>query len=1211
MAKTIPFNVKITIDGQEMIVASVKNLNNLTKEIDISRSSALRFGDAMKSLANQAVTLQGITCALNNISGVLNSLTEESRSFAGAMKAANTMAGKDAAGFEQLKDQVSELSETIPLTRDALANGLYQVVSNGVPEDNWISYLEASSRAAVGGIANLEEVVKVTSTVIKNYGLEWNAAQDIQDKIQLTAKNGVTSFEQLAAALPSVTGQAAQLGVSFTEMLAVMSTLTGVTGNTSEVSTQLASVLTALTKESSKSQKMAEAMGISFNAASIKAAGGLKNYLQELDRTVTAYANKTGQLKESIYSKLFGRAEALRLVNGLTGNLAGKFEENIAALDASAGTIDEAFTGMASTGSSKIQLLKNKWGELTDVIAGGVSAFQPYLTFGSQAGMTIASVVMLTQAFSKLGITAKLSAAYTAASAVALRGYQLAAVTTTAISRALQAAFTGAAVGATTLKVAIRGLLISTGVGAALAALGFVVEKLFFQEKDAAEGADDLTEAQKRLEAQTEAEKVAYSSARVELDKEITKLDDLIKGKKNASAAIKDLNAKYGESFGYHKTASEWYATLTKNSEDYCKQLGYEAKMKVLASQGADIDFDLEKIKRERLKLISENNGKVTYQNKDAFDDLDRRESELKKEKEQNTSDQGILSDLMKSNAAKFKSTTVPSTITPSASEDKDKSNNKNKSTEKTLIANARSYKDLSNNVAYYQQEIEKCNISDTERIITLSKAKKEAENAMKAFTDLIDAESMPKELKSLDDYDKKLSYLRKQRQTANSETISQYDAEIKKTEEARKALEDESVAALKDDEIRTYDELNKKLEYYNRLLNAGDESQRKFAQEGINRLGKLQESWDDSLSAMKLPDSTDNLKDIDSAISFYTDRQQKEDADQIRETQKIIDGLKDKRKVLQLGIDLSSMQQEIEDVNKLSGHELKMKIRGYGFEELTNKIKELQHILNDTKSPVTENQRHEIESMIATYEKWRREAVNSFDSLRNGWDSVKGIGSGIQGVTDALENNGNAWQTITGIIDGFLQIYDGISAIVGIINMITTATQVSTGANVAQAGAITASTAASTADTVVQEAAAAAKLPVIAANKATTASYLELAAAQYMAAHASIPFAGFGIGAGFSTSAAALVQSIGAISAFANGGIVSGPTLGLIGEYAGASHNPEVVAPLDKLRNMIQPAAGVGGTVRFVLEGRQLVGVLSNETRIGSVSGRRTNIRL
>lgn len=41
----------------------------------------------------------------------------------------------------------------------------------------------------------------------------------------------------------------------------------------------------------------------------------------------------------------------------------------------------------------------------------------------------------------------------------------------------------------------------------------------------------------------------------------------------------------------------------------------------------------------------------------------------------------------------------------------------------------------------------------------------------------------------------------------------------------------------------------------------------------------------------------------------------------------------------------------------------------------------------------------------------------------------------------------------------------------------------------------------------------------------------------------------------------------------FAKGGIVSGPTLGLMGEYAGASSNPEVIAPLDKLMGMIRQA--------------------------------------
>ncbi len=49
-----------------------------------------------------------------------------------------------------------------------------------------------------------------------------------------------------------------------------------------------------------------------------------------------------------------------------------------------------------------------------------------------------------------------------------------------------------------------------------------------------------------------------------------------------------------------------------------------------------------------------------------------------------------------------------------------------------------------------------------------------------------------------------------------------------------------------------------------------------------------------------------------------------------------------------------------------------------------------------------------------------------------------------------------------------------------------------------------------------------------------------------------------------------------------ANGGIISGPTLGLMGEYAGANSNPEVVAPLSKLKSMIG-----GGSQQVEVVGR------------------------
>lgn len=41
-------------------------------------------------------------------------------------------------------------------------------------------------------------------------------------------------------------------------------------------------------------------------------------------------------------------------------------------------------------------------------------------------------------------------------------------------------------------------------------------------------------------------------------------------------------------------------------------------------------------------------------------------------------------------------------------------------------------------------------------------------------------------------------------------------------------------------------------------------------------------------------------------------------------------------------------------------------------------------------------------------------------------------------------------------------------------------------------------------------------------------------------------------------------------VPAFADGGLAFGPTLGLFGEYQNAANNPEVIAPLDKLKNLM-----------------------------------------
>jgi hypothetical protein len=73
-----------------------------------------------------------------------------------------------------------------------------------------------------------------------------------------------------------------------------------------------------------------------------------------------------------------------------------------------------------------------------------------------------------------------------------------------------------------------------------------------------------------------------------------------------------------------------------------------------------------------------------------------------------------------------------------------------------------------------------------------------------------------------------------------------------------------------------------------------------------------------------------------------------------------------------------------------------------------------------------------------------------------------------------------------------------------------------------------------------------------------------------------------------------------GNIPAFANGGIVSGPTMGLMGEYPGAKSNPEVIAPLDKLKDML--GGGQGGT--FVLRGQDLLLSVNRAQKASNIKG-------
>ena len=1096
MARAVEFRINIkSEDGGVLkrLAVEADGLNDLLAEVG---RTAADTGSRLSEMASRSLVFDTAIRAVQELGGMVSGLAAPFDSFETAMRSANTMAGKGGAEFETLTAQVTELGKTIPLAREELANGLYQVISNGVPEDNWIEFLTRSSRSAVGGIADLGETVTVTSTLIKNYGLEWSQAGAIQDKIQTTARNGVTSFEQLAQALPRVSGSASQLGVTMDELMAVFATTTGVTGNTSEVSTQLAAVLNALIKPSAEATKAANEMGIGFNAASIQAAGGLENFLLGLDASIQEYAARTGQLGQTIYGQLFGSAEAMRLLGSLTGEQKEKFSQNIGAMADSAGAIDAAFEEMSSTGESLRQTLSNQMHAMMDWAGSIASTSAPYVEWIANSGAALMSLVQLGTGLQTVVTGLRAVRVATLAQAAAAKVVAVA-------SNVWRAA-----------QVALNFVLSANPIGIIVMAIAALVGALI----------------------------AAYNNC--ETFRNIC--DAVWAVVKQVAAAVWDFLVK----------AFERASAVVKKAWEWVKRF-FGIKDEATARQTADLE--------KNTRAVEANTEAKARNAKTA----------LKGNRQLN----GTTTDT-----------------------DKDQYGGKH------LIEGASSYKELGNNIRYYQNALESANGTDTETIALYARKIAALQRQQDAITKAQEAAARPTELNTLKDIDAAIAYQQDLREDATASELAGIDAEIRRLTALKTAFERNSHVDVGTDKIRTYRQLEEELQYYTDLMKDATETERAEVQRQVNALNALKRKWDDTLADLKKPEDIsrlDTIRELDDAISYYQDRQRNASATEIADIRRTVLELERKRDALKQLTRLPEMEEEVAKLDGMEGGRLKLELDVIGLDGVKARIRELQDMLADTRNPVGDSQRASIRKLIESYEDYEKRIRRSNITLRKSWGTVKGFGDGIGSLTDALQGNRDAWSTITGVVDAAIQIYEGINGIISIVNALTAATGVS---NTGVAASGVAATTAATAKTAAAPAEVAASVATTVAAKAEAMAYRELAASKFMAAHADIPFAGAGIAAGFIAMMEGLVASV-AVTPFANGGIVYGPTLALMGEYAGARSNPEVIAPLNKLKSLIGDTGGGGGGVyELRVKGRDLVAVLANETRINRKG---TNIKI
>lgn len=758
---------------------------------------------------------------------------------------------------------------------------------------------------------------------------------------------------------------------------------------------------------------------------------------------------------------------------------------------------------LAKTPTGKLKQTENWLGDIKEQIGSFTVGIQPFLTF--VASMTTAStgafklyksiailVVGTKNWFINLKSTRKVLKETEAGVASLDKTEKVATATTRGFS------------------LAIKGLLISTGVGAAVWALVTIIDHLTNTTDEATEGFDELKDA-------SQAYATAAGEIKQGIDNEILSLRALIAANADTSEAVDRLNRSYGSIFGTYRTAAEWLDTLTQKGENYVRMMGHQAKANELTKSLAKAlgEQDEAKMRMDMLEAEGKDKRVVTEAgsiNRLGISTYETNKTAETKEYKKARADYEAATKKVEALRSELALTTE------CINENKKALDAENKSVEIAEMGYEQLGKALEANEKARKAAAERNDKAELKRL-------KQERAQIEARQKLLDSRAginTPKTTKIANNVPK----LNEQAKTLREieENVRYYELALQDADETEAAV------------------CNRALAYWTKRGDA------------IKNAGKELEKQKQLLDDPKSINDYRNNRDIllarrDEAKSL---------AVRLRLTQEIYAIDKEIDRLENDGKPEEKSDKPVYDANAKS-------LKGYN-----DNIAFLNEQLENTTDL---NVAAELNKQI---EKWQKladavrnagkEQESTYDTMRRGYENIKSIGSGVNSITGAIEGNGNAWQKLTDIVDGLFQVYDGVMNVVKMI------------------------------------------APLFGANKLLTQSYMELAAAEYVAAHASIPFAGFGIASGFISSATALVQSMNAIP-FAEGGIVSGPTLGLIGEYAGASHNPEIVAPLSKLSEILQPAGQpvvVGGT--FKVRGRDLICVAANETRI---SGKPTNIKI
>lgn len=874
---------------------------------------------------------------------------------------------------------------------------------------------------------------------------------------------------------------------------------------------------------------------------------------------------------------------------------------------------------LAKTDAGKWKQTDNYLGDIKEQLGGMVQQFAPTITFLSQATIAASGIGKLATSFYSVGKALGIvKAAGIAWNATAIR--------MSALATTCSASMRGAAVSATTLRLAIQGLMISTGVGIAIVALTEAISA-FMAKSDAAKlSAEDMADGIKSTGDAADDVKEAYdSSLKSTYSDLMEKYEKLKAGWKSLSteqqktawikqnqSAFHDLRLKIDDvadaenifnkktnavvdAFKQRAMAAAYAAKLTalyqkqialldkkqkttKDIADDAKQGGRNAKEGDLIPEGwrnerygkvgNDGIWRFSKVGAERYSGTNTTGNKQVGGIDKELNSINRQIDDTQKQ----------LSGRLKS-ASNFitadtpQRSTISTNTTPSPKTD---------NTPKTHL------EELQSQLKKAQDELG--NATTIEAKIKADAKVKDIQGEIDEATKgkvTIGAQVDSSYIVQGSDADKRLS--RNNAQQRIDRIKQDYDI---------------GIIADKTDAQRDIDDINKQVtEMGLKPIEVHWETHTEKLQ---RQLQDAQREFDNATTIEAKLKASAKLADLQAQIDTETKGRLTIAADV--EPSYIEQGsIADKRQSYSNAQTKASRIQQDFEIGIIGKDEAEKQI-----EDLNNQLSKLGKSVKPIKLDPS--------SMVKT-----DGFSKVMDNIKDGWGGIQGIGGGIQGITDALDGNKNAWQALSGVINGFISVAEGIQGIVQFVNMLTTATQAKSAATTADTAVTAANTAVTTTNTaakageaITNVTASGAKLPFPANIAAIAAGVAAVVAALAMISGA---FADGGVVGGNSPSGDKLLARVNSgemilnaaqqarLFAIADGTAAYGASAQIAANFAQGVALPSVSVQTDRLQGIMADGGGnQPKAVEWRLRGRDIVASIANETRSNR---KRSNIRI